>query len=76
MKRTIQLRIDRLRLDRGATGLVAGLGPDLEQALRLAILARQSGAAPDWPATTRPALRHAAETLVAQVPVAGAREGS
>ena len=76
MKRTISLRIDQLRLDRAATGLAAQFGSDLEQAVRTAAIARCTGTAPNWPVTTRPALRRAAETLAARVPVPGPKGAS
>lgn len=74
MKRIVRLRIDHLRLDRGAAGLTAGLQAELAEALRLSLAARQQGTAPDWPVTTRPALRLAADHLAAQMPLPG-KEG-
>ena len=70
MRRILNLRIDQLRLDRGAAGLTAEFRPELEQAVRMAVTARRQGTAPEWPATTRPALRQAAETLASRLPVA------
>lgn len=70
MKQVVTVRIDRLRLDRSAAGLTAGFAQELERAVRVAVMARRSGALPDWPVTTRPALRRAAETVAARMPAA------
>jgi hypothetical protein len=74
MKRIVRLRIDHLRLDRHAAGLAATLPAELAEALRRSLIARDCGASADWPATTRPALRQAADHLAAQLPLPG-REG-
>lgn len=75
-RRVTTLRIDRLRLDRGAAGLSADLARDLEQAVQTALIARRDSTAPQWPAATRPALRRAAEALVARMPAAQPKDGA
>ena len=71
MKRIVRLHVDHLRLDRSAAGMTTDLRADLTEALRQALAARHHGDSPDRPATTRPALRRAAQHLAAQVPLPG-----
>lgn len=71
MTRIVKLRIDRLRLDRAAAGLTGALPGELGDALRAALTARRDGGSPDWPVTTRPALRQPAEKIAGLVPITG-----
>ncbi len=71
MTRIVKLRIDRLRLDRGAAGLTGEFRSELGDALRTALTARRDGGSPDWPMTTRPALRQSAEKIAGLVPITG-----
>lgn len=71
MTRIVKLRIDRLRLDRAAAGLTGELSGELGDALRTALTARRDGGTPDWPMTTRPAMRQPAERIAGLVPITG-----
>lgn len=75
MKRIVRLRIDHLRLDRDTAGLTGALRAELAEALRRSMIARDRGTGADWPATTRPALRQAADRLATQLPLPDREDG-
>ena len=78
-RRVLRVRLDALRLGAGAASLVEAKA-SLAAALSAALAARARGGAVDWPASARPELRRAAETIAARIgakvgpPVPGARK--